>query len=180
MCRQRWWDLMKLRWLILIAFIGVTLIPVAFLGVWPQSKALQNEVDRVSDQHLLLARHLKLAMERFHRDAVAAFNLLVDAAIENQPIKNADRLMENLNFSHICVARLADGEVLSSVGPANMPCPDAIPEARLALFKSLAEEGRIVFSGVLANRRAIRPSTCCSNGAISWRSGPWTPPICGS
>ena len=51
---------MKLRWLILIAFVGVTLIPVAFLGIWPHSKALQNEVDRVSDQHVLLARQVNV------------------------------------------------------------------------------------------------------------------------
>ena len=143
---------MKLRWLILIAFIGVTLIPVAFLGVWPQSKALQNEVDRVSDQHLLLARHLGLDMERYYRDAVAAFDILVNAAIAGRPLTDAGRLMENLSFAHICVARLSDGKVLSSVGPTDIPCPQVIPEVRLTLFKALAKEGQVVLSGVLANR----------------------------
>ncbi|MCZ6588711.1 MAG: hypothetical protein O7B24_12275, partial [Alphaproteobacteria bacterium] len=140
---------MKLRWLILIAFVGVTLIPVAFLGIWPHSKALQNEVDRVSDQHVLLARHLKLAMERYHRDAVSVFELLVSSALSGQSLDGADRLMENLNFGHICVANVSDGRLVHSVGPNSAPCPAAIPQKRLALFMSVAKEGQTNLTGVL-------------------------------
>ena len=142
---------MKLRWLILIAFIGVTLIPVAFLGVWPQSKALQNEVDRVSDQHVLLARHLKLAMERYYRDAVSVFDLLVSSAIKGQSLEGANRLMANVNFAHICVVSAADGRMVHSVGPSSAPCPAAIPQKRLALFLSVAKEGEVNVTGVLPN-----------------------------
>lgn len=146
---------MKLRWLILIAFIGVTLIPVAFLGVWPQSKALQNEVDRVSDQHVLIALHLKLAMERYYRDAVSVFDLLVGNVLEGQSLDGANRLMANLNFGHICVARAVDGKMVHTLGPAWAPCPAAIPQKRLALFMSVAKEGQITLTGVLRNPHGI-------------------------
>ena len=149
--RTRWLHKMKLRWLILVAFIGVTLIPVAFLGIWPQSKALQNEVDRVSDQHVLLARHLRLAMERYYRDAVAVFELLVSSELNGQSLEGANGLMENLNFGHICVARIADGTMVHSLGPASAPCPAAIPEKRLALFMSVAKEGQTNLTGVHAD-----------------------------
>ena len=142
---------MKLRWLILIAFIGVTLIPVAFLGIWPHSKSLQNEVDRVSDQHVLLARHLKLAMERYHRDAVSVFDLLVSNALSGQSLEGANRLMENLNFGHICLANVSDGRMVHSLGPNSAPCPAAIPQKRLALFMSIAKEGQTNLTGVLPN-----------------------------
>ncbi|MCZ6510585.1 MAG: sensor histidine kinase [Alphaproteobacteria bacterium] len=142
---------MKLRWLILIAFVGVTLTPVAFLGIWPHSKALQNEVDRVSDQHVLLARHLKLAMERYHRDAVSVFELLVSSALSGQSLDGAVRLMDNLNFGHICVANVSDGRTVHSIGPNSAPCPAAIPQKRLALFVSIAKEGQTGLTGVLPN-----------------------------
>ena len=146
---------MKLRWLILIAFIGVTLIPVAFLGIWPHSKALQNEEDRVSDQHLLLARNLKLAMERYHRDVVSVFELLVINVMNGHSLESADRLMKNLNFGHICVARLADGNVIQSIGQQSAPCPNAIPGKRLAMFRSAAIEGRTNLTGVLPDPRGV-------------------------
>lgn len=142
---------MKLRWLILIAFVGVTLIPVAFLGVWPHSKALQNEEERVSDQHLLLARNLKLAMERYHRDAVSVFDLLVTSAINGQSLEDANMLMRNVNFGHICVANFTNGTVVHSVGQQSAPCPSAVPQERLAMFKSVAQEGRTNITGVLPN-----------------------------
>lgn len=142
---------LKLRWLILIAFIGVTLIPVAFLGVWPHSKALQNEVDRVSDQHLLLARHLKLAMERYHRDAVSVFDLLVTNTINGRSLEGANRLMRNVNFEHICIANAATGNVVHAVGQGSVPCPDVIPKDRLAMFMSAATENQTNVTGVLPN-----------------------------
>ena len=142
---------MKLRLLILIAFIGVTLIPVAFLGVWPQSKALQNEIDRVSDQHVLLARHLKLAMERYYRDSVSVFELLVSNAIRGRKLDGANRLMNNLSFWHVCIAKVSDGKVVHSLSPKTAPCPQVIPEMRLKMFKSVAKEGVTNLTGVLLN-----------------------------
>lgn len=142
---------MRLRWLILVAFMGVTLIPVAFLGVWPHSKALQNEVDRVSDQHLLLARHLKLAMERYHRDAVSVFDLLVTNTIDGRSLQGATRLMRNVNFDHICIANAATGGLVHAVGQGSVACQDVIPKDRLAMFVSAATEGQTNVTGVLPN-----------------------------
>ncbi|NKB50487.1 MAG: response regulator [Alphaproteobacteria bacterium] len=142
---------MKLRWLILIAFIGVTLIPVALLGIWPHSKALQNEEDRVSDQHLVLARHLKLAMERYHRDAVSVFELLVTNTVNGRSVEGANRLMANVNFTHICVANVADGRVVHAIGQNVVPCPDAIPARRLEMFVSATKSSHTNLTGVLPN-----------------------------
>ena len=67
---------MHLRGFLLFAFLTVTIIPVAFLGIWPHSRALELEVERVSDQHLLLAKNLGHALARYHRDLVSVFDLL--------------------------------------------------------------------------------------------------------
>ncbi len=96
---------MHLRGFLLIAFLTVTIIPVAFLGIWPHSRALELEVARVSDQHLLLAHNLKHALARYHRDLVSVFNLLVTNATADRRLVNADRLMENLSFRHLCIAQ---------------------------------------------------------------------------
>jgi hypothetical protein len=155
---------MKLRWLLLIAFVGVTLIPVAFLGIWPRSKALQIEEERVSDQHLLLARHLKHALERYHRDAVSVFNLLVSNVLDGNTLEGANGLMDNLNFRHICVANFADGRMIHSLGPKALPCPPAIPKKRLMVFKSVAKEGETTLTGILQ-------SIWCSSAETSLQWG---------
>jgi signal transduction histidine kinase/ActR/RegA family two-component response regulator len=141
---------MHLRGFLLFAFLTVTMIPVAFLGIWPHSRALDLEVARVSDQHLLLAKNLGHALARYHRDLVSVFDLLVTNAIAHRSFVDADRLMENLSFRHICVAKAATGEVVESLGPARHPCPKTVPAKRFALFKSVAKTGRTTITAVNA------------------------------
>ena len=141
---------MRLRYILFAALSMVTIIPVIFFGVWPHSRALQNEFENVADRHLLLAQNLSAALERYDRDVKSSFRVLAVNLVHGKTIDGAGELLSNLTFRHLCIARPADGRIVGSLGDDRYPCPTAVPTGRLTLFKDLAQPGGVRFSGVMA------------------------------
>lgn len=141
--------MVSLRVLIFAVVATVSVIPIILFGVWPQSQALDNAVEEVSERHLLLARNLGAALDRYHRDILSTFSFLAGNAIAGAKLHNGEQLLDGLNFQHLCVIDSHSGKVLNSLSPDGYHCPDAVPEDKRQLFNSLAEEGHVVMTGVL-------------------------------
>ena len=62
----------------------------------------------------------------------------------------AQILLKNVEFRHICLAEPERRKVLHSVMAGEISCLAFVPEDRMTLFKSIAENGTPMFSGVLA------------------------------
>jgi signal transduction histidine kinase len=60
-----------LRTKLTLAFLIVAAVPVALLGVWVQESAVRKELDSVHEKHLIIARNLSAAMERYTEDIAA-------------------------------------------------------------------------------------------------------------
>jgi len=131
-------------------FCVLTLVPAVLFWAWPHSRALENEFDEVRGRHLLLARNLGAALERYHRDASAAFNLLSVNLERGHHVDQASDILLNLEFRHICIADANTGKVLSQVSPALKKCPDFVPKERFAHFASIARADKISFTEVMA------------------------------
>lgn len=140
---------MRLRYALISLFLILTAVPLTVFWAWPHSQLLENEFDDVRDRHLLLARNLGAALERYHQDVVTAFNLIAKNVIGGTDIEQPQDLLLNLNFRHICIADEATGAVVSEVSPIALPCPAVVPDPRLYLFARLAREDRATFSEVL-------------------------------
>ncbi|MDH3658430.1 MAG: EAL domain-containing protein [Alphaproteobacteria bacterium] len=140
---------MRLRYALISLFLILTAVPLTVFWAWPHSNVLQNEFDDVRDRHLLLARNLGAALERYHQDVLTAFNLVANNIIEGRVLAQPQDLLLNLNFRHICIAEEATGKVVSEISPIALPCPTVVPEKRMYLFARLAREDRTVFSEVL-------------------------------
>lgn len=141
---------MKLRTVLFVLFCVLTLVPAALFWIWPHSRALENEFDEVRGRHLLLARNLGAALERYHRDVSAAFDLLSVNLGHNHPIDHGTDILLNLEFRHICMADANTGRVVSQVSPLLKKCPDFVPKERFAHFVSIARSDRIRFTEVMA------------------------------
>jgi predicted signal transduction protein with EAL and GGDEF domain len=141
---------MKLRTILFMVFCVLTLVPAVLFWAWPHSRALENEFDEVRGRHLLLARNLGAALERYHRDASAAFNLLSVNLERGHHVDQASDILLNLEFRHICIADANTGKVLSQVSPALKKCPDFVPKERFAHFASIARADKISFTEVMA------------------------------
>lgn len=142
-------NLMRLRYALIALFLILTAVPLTVFWAWPHSQVLQSELDDVRDRHLLLARNLGAALERYHQDVITAFNLIANNVIKQREIEQPQDLLLNLSFRHICIADEATGRVTSEISPIALPCPAIVPEKRMYLFARLAREDRATFSEVL-------------------------------
>ena len=135
---------------LLTAFLIVGCVPLLIFWAWPHSAALKNETEEVEERHLLLARNLGAALSRYYTDAVSAFDFITLEMTANRGAPFSRKLLENLHFRHVCIADARSGRVLMSYEATPSPCPEVVPEQRLATFQSLAVADEIIVSPVLA------------------------------
>ncbi|MDA1099302.1 MAG: ATP-binding protein [Proteobacteria bacterium] len=140
---------MGLRLLLFIVLSMAALIPVVFFGVWPHSRAFDKELSDVTDRHLLLARNMGAALQRYDRDVKSTFRSLTLNLVRDTPLTATKEILSNLNFRHICVARIGDGTVVHSLYEEGAPCPERVPAKRLAIFKEIASKDEVKFTEVL-------------------------------
>ena len=127
--------------------VALVALPLVLFWAWPQSKALQNEYDEVHDRHLLIARNVSAALERYHKDVTATFNFVSDALMKGAKADTTSGLLKNLRFENVCLIDLKTNRVVEAVA-ANSPCPNAFMEAHIKHFSEIARVGMTVFSGV--------------------------------
>lgn len=105
----------------------------------------------VRDRHLLLARNVSSALQRYHRDVLETFNFTADSLLNKRPISSATGLLGNLSFKSICVVDVRSGRLLAGQS-GTTDCGTHVAQSPLDYFRGLAVEGQTVFSGVHASR----------------------------
>ncbi len=139
--------MLSLRSSLILIFVLLVAAPLGVFWAWPHSKALQNELDEVRDRHLLLARNLGTALQRYYRDSTAAFDFVADALLANQPLPDPQAMLTNLRFRSICIVDSQTRRI--SRGYRGLgDCPESLPVNTLALLKEIAVDGRTVLSPV--------------------------------
>ncbi len=140
---------MKLRTFLFAVLLLVAIVPTVVFEGLPRSRALEKEIGDVSERHLLLARNIGLALERYDQDVKATFKTLVFNMLSSNPLSNTHELLLGLNIRHICIADLKSGKVLHTLNEAVAPCPPVIPPKRFQVFLDNAARGSITFTPVL-------------------------------
>ncbi len=140
---------MSIRYYLFLLIGGASLVPLVFFGMWPQSLALENLKADVSERHLLLAETLGEALERYDRDARAVLRFLSHQAVDHHLDLEADILLSNLSFQHICVLDRGAGVIVRTIGGSVHPCPDAVPPEQFRFFQQHAVEGSIRYTPVV-------------------------------
>ena len=136
----------------LVAMVAVLVaVPMVLFWYWPYSRALENELDVVQDRHLLIARNLGSALQRYYRDANATFDFAADALLAGSAMPRSRQLLENLRFKSVCMIDLATGRILAGHAGTS-ECPDLVDGTRVEFFRALARENATVVSGVHAGR----------------------------
>jgi predicted signal transduction protein with EAL and GGDEF domain len=139
----------RLRYLLLLLFLLLSLGPLLLFRAWPYSAVLQGELDEVHERHLLLANNLAAALERYHQDLVTTFELLLDTPETWTRAGPINRVLTNLNFQHVCIVDWGTGRVLTTLATESVPCPDTVPAATMASLTALVEPDTVAFSSVV-------------------------------
>ncbi len=140
---------MRLRFLFFMTLSGIAVLPVIALAAWIFVDALDREIESVQDKHLVIAKNVGKALERYSIDLKNGFELVANLPRQDQHTKAVSQFMKSLEFDHLCIASLKTGAVVGSVAPISLPCPKRIPEKRFRVFVDLLEDDRIVFSPVM-------------------------------
>jgi len=136
-----------------LAFLAVAAIPVWLAWELPQGVAIRLEKEQARATHRSYTDAVVMSLKRYHADVEISFEMLADDLAFPERADQHDRtpVMETLGFNHICKFDVSTGALLGSVTLPGQPCPEIAPPERLKMFRSLAVEGQVRFTGVLVS-----------------------------
>ena len=146
---------MKLRTLIFVALVAVSVLPVGILAYWQQQTAIDNEFSVVENQHEVIASNLTIALERYATDLESAFRLATENLGHAHAIGGLQQHLSELYFHHVCSIDL-DATIQNL--QCALACPQATQFSNVVLAKlqstlqsAAREPGEIYFSPVTMN-----------------------------
>lgn len=97
------WLRLPIRTALLLGLLVGCSAPLLAYWYWSYTTALDNQYDEVRERHLLIARNLGAALQRYHQDLVSTFDALADGYGSGQNVEVFTPLLSELNFLHVCV-----------------------------------------------------------------------------
>jgi len=109
---------------------------------------MQKELDAVKEKHLLLAGHLKEALERYVRDAEIVFRSVSDILASGSAPVELATLAEGLHFHHICAVD-NDGRVVRAVAVDGRVPPSRLPPSLMEVVGTLHPGNSVAFAPIM-------------------------------
>ncbi len=133
-----------------LAFITISMVPVAILATWGARTAVDREIAAVSEKHLLIARNLTNALSRYVVDVKAGFRAAVSAAFVGPQAPGLADLLASLNFGQVIVLDRNNG-VAKVLSHAATPVPERPLAAIIDELRDIAElaSGEVVISDLV-------------------------------
>ena len=136
------------HWVVFVSLLLASIPPLVVLYKWMESSAIQKEIDYVEENHLIIARNLAIAMERYANDVVSIFEMTSEELQQpeghthNNPLDNFDlRIVALLNPENIIVRK---------IWPTPNTANPSFPPEQVAGLRTLAatNPGQTHFSGL--------------------------------
>ncbi len=142
---------MRLRVIMTIVFCISAIAPLAIFWLWPHSQSLNNDIKDVRERHLIIAKNLSDALDRYYVDLSATFEFLINDIETRDSTQKLDKLFKNLNINHICIANNYTGKIIKSIQTDGPKCPKEVPAKRFEwMQEQLKGKGsQVVVTGVM-------------------------------
>lgn len=104
---------LNLRVFLTLAFTVIATVPVFYLALWVERTAYEKEIDAVREKHLLLAKNITAALERYVTDVESTLTYLLATSKSGtgSVSEPAERLAAQFDIESLDVIRTgADGE----------------------------------------------------------------------
>lgn len=141
---------MRLRHLFIITFCLVALIPMILFWVWPYSKALESELEDVKERHLVIAKNLAGAFERYYLDVTGLFTI-VDSQLSLKENKKFAQIFSNYGFQSVMIIS-KNGDVNRCIYQASNMCQSKISKDILDLSLSTLVKDEVRISTVTEDK----------------------------
>ncbi|WP_346909520.1 EAL domain-containing protein [uncultured Roseibium sp.] len=142
---------MKIRSFLILSFLIATLVPSLIFCAWSYRDGVDREFADVKDRHLLIARNLGFALERYHQDVVAAFESVSSSLSSGTEMPGMTRLLRRLDMLCILNVDSRDGRILEKLEVDPSGEKSNLPEGLFSDLKSIALLDRTTFTGVRAD-----------------------------
>ena len=142
---------MKLRNLLVLLFFVVVLIPSLLFWAWPYSKALDSEIHEVKERHLVIAKNLAMALERYYQDVTSAFKVLSFHLGNGDEREEINELLNVYDFHSIMLVSPETGRIQDCINNDDHSCPPSIDKKTLNFAKKFLVQGEARISPVVAN-----------------------------
>lgn len=149
---------LNLRLYLTLAFTLIATVPVVYLALWVEQTAFEKEVDAVREKHLLLAKNITAALERYAADVESTLLHLVTRKGSGTARLDAaeHKLAARFDIRSVDIVRIA-GERISVERLTGMDAaPETLPSALVPLLKSAVPD-KTGYSPVLGDDRG-RPT----------------------
>jgi|GEM_PF-2609357 len=141
---------MRIRNILIIAFLCATMVPSTIFAWRAYQVGVENEFAEVTDRHLLLARNLSNALERYYIDLVATTESIASSMAQSRDFPVLDKILVGLNIEHIMLVEPVSGNIVARIEntPTDMT---VLPQALLRKLTLTASVKRTLFSQVMAS-----------------------------
>jgi signal transduction histidine kinase/ActR/RegA family two-component response regulator len=150
---------MKLRTIIFVALILVSVLPVGILAYWQYQTTNDDEFSIVENQHKVIAKNLSIALERYAADLRSAFRLTAENLHHAHQVEGLRQHLSELYFEHICSIDL-DGNIQRY--QCAMACPEDLRFSKAVLVAitdtlraARSNPGEIYFSPITFNSAGL-------------------------
>lgn len=133
-----WWRI-GVRSALTFAFLMTCGIPLVGFWYWSYSATIQHEFEEVRERHLLLARNLGAALDRYHSDLISAFEVYSTGIAKGHDVTFSRTLFRNLNFRNVCVFEADSGRLKQAFLTQDTPCPDMLAQGRFRAFSKMVD-----------------------------------------
>ncbi|MEM7425653.1 MAG: sensor histidine kinase [Pseudomonadota bacterium] len=139
---------MRLRHIFFLIFGVMTALPLAFFWFWLERSMINKEIADVSERHLVIARNLGAALERYKKDVTSSFLLISRNLANGQEMHKVDRILNDLNFTRISIVDLKTNRVLQQADNLKHHPATKFRAEKLDWLAGIAREGEARFSTV--------------------------------
>jgi diguanylate cyclase (GGDEF)-like protein len=138
---------MKLRHILVITFCFIVTIPMTLFWVWPYSKALDLEVKEVNQKHLVIAKNLSAAFERYYQDVTGLFSIIDNQSDQQVNSLEFKKLLGSYKFTKIVLTDI-QGNVSQCIFSADNNCLNKIDSHIIELAQNTVDDNAIQISTV--------------------------------
>ncbi len=148
---------MRLRYILFAILVLAAQIPVVGLGIWTRDHIINNEINDVSDRHLLIARNLAQTLARYHGDLTAAFDLASANQVAFPLNAQSQTLLDKLGIRTMCSFSLSGTpNLIKAEGSESLKCGEILKKGTF----------NFVLANALTKKTAISPLHKMDNGDL--------------
>ena len=137
---------MRLRYLFILTFSFIALIPMLLFWIWPYSKALETEINDVKERHLVIAKNLAGSFERYYQDVTGIFKIIDMEFEKEEKNKQFYDLLKSYGFNSVML--ISNSGTVKNCLLTTIMCPIKVDNKILELAKNTIKNGQNKISTV--------------------------------